>query len=168
MIDHAFAASALAQKCLKPDYSEKDLAAMWRKLHSIHKTCTSITKEGTTSFSLADVAPTLSAARNMTVSVPGKPLSLLQLLLHDARPSTSYYGSGTYVRHGGDPVHIVEVNRVVEVLSSKQRPRKFTMRGSDGKTYRFLLKAREDLRMDERCGQLVLLLFPICKLWPRH
>ena len=42
----------------------------------------------------------------------------------------------------------------VEVISSKQRPRKITMIGSDGKKYRFLLKGHEDLRQDERVMQL--------------
>ncbi|XP_052626570.1 serine/threonine-protein kinase TOR isoform X1 [Lactuca sativa] len=40
------------------------------------------------------------------------------------------------------------------VITSKQRPRKLTIHGSDGKDYAFLLKGHEDLRQDERVMQL--------------
>uniref|UniRef100_A0A0D9WFJ7 Serine/threonine-protein kinase TOR n=1 Tax=Leersia perrieri TaxID=77586 RepID=A0A0D9WFJ7_9ORYZ len=40
------------------------------------------------------------------------------------------------------------------VITSKQRPRKLTMHGSDGNDYAFLLKGHEDLRQDERVMQL--------------
>lgn len=42
----------------------------------------------------------------------------------------------------------------VDVISSKQRPRRITITGSDGANYRFLLKGHEDLRQDERVMQL--------------
>ncbi|KAK6136952.1 hypothetical protein DH2020_029313 [Rehmannia glutinosa] len=40
------------------------------------------------------------------------------------------------------------------VITSKQRPRKLTINGSDGEEYAFLLKGHEDLRQDERVMQL--------------
>ncbi len=40
------------------------------------------------------------------------------------------------------------------VISSKQRPRKLVIRGSDGTDHLFLLKGHEDLRQDERVMQL--------------
>lgn len=46
------------------------------------------------------------------------------------------------------------------VITSKQRPRKLTIHGSDGQDYAFLLKGHEDLRQDERVMQvLTVLLF---------
>lgn len=42
----------------------------------------------------------------------------------------------------------------MEVITSKQRPRRITLRGSDGQDYVFLLKGHEDLRQDERVMQL--------------
>ena len=42
----------------------------------------------------------------------------------------------------------------LKVIESKQRPRKLTIRGSDGNDYAFLLKGHEDLRQDERVMQL--------------
>ena len=42
----------------------------------------------------------------------------------------------------------------MHVITSKQRPRKLTVLGSDGRDYMFLLKGHEDLRQDERVMQL--------------
>lgn len=47
------------------------------------------------------------------------------------------------------------------IITSKQRPRKLTIHGSDGEDYAFLLKGHEDLRQDERVMQVRV----IC-LWP--
>ena len=38
----------------------------------------------------------------------------------------------------------------LNVITSKQRPRRLSLRGSDGKQYAYLLKGNEDPRMDER------------------
>lgn len=40
------------------------------------------------------------------------------------------------------------------MIPSKQRPRKISMQGEDGRDYAFLLKGHEDLRQDERVMQL--------------
>ncbi|KAH0574663.1 Kinase, PIKK [Spironucleus salmonicida] len=42
----------------------------------------------------------------------------------------------------------------MNVMRSKQRPRKMALVGSDGEIYAYLLKGREDLRLDERVMQL--------------
>ena len=39
------------------------------------------------------------------------------------------------------------------MITSKQRPRQTSMKGTDGKEYMFLLKGHEDLRQDERVMQ---------------
>ena len=44
--------------------------------------------------------------------------------------------------------------RRLKVIESKQRPRKLSIVGSDGKVYTFLLKGHEDLRQDKRVMQL--------------
>ncbi|CEF67456.1 Target of rapamycin [Strongyloides ratti] len=62
---------------------------------------------------------------------------------------------GTYNPYSSkDPVMIKEVKRFANVISSKQRPRKVIMIGSDGEEYCFLLKGHEDPRQDERVMQL--------------
>ena len=60
---------------------------------------------------------------------------------------------GTY-RADRAQVCITSVEPLLEVLPSKQRPRKLTMKGSDGNNYEFLLKGKEDIRLDERVMQL--------------
>ncbi len=60
---------------------------------------------------------------------------------------------GTY-KISGSGVRIKRFLPIVHLIPSKQRPRKFIMKGEDGKDYCFLLKGREDLRQDERVMQL--------------
>jgi FKBP12-rapamycin complex-associated protein len=79
---------------------------------------------------LSQCSPALSNARNLELGVPG-----------------SYRVDGSYVK-------IQQFIPSVDVITSKQRPRKITLRGSDGNDYVFLLKGHEDLRQDERVMQL--------------
>jgi FKBP12-rapamycin complex-associated protein len=55
---------------------------------------------------------------------------------------------------GHPVVAIHRVKPLLPVISSKQKPRKCTMIGSDGREYTYLLKGHEDLRQDERVMQL--------------
>ena len=66
---------------------------------------------------------------------------------------------GTY--HSENTQNIVRIARFhpsLKVLESKQRPRRLSIIGSDGKSYGFLLKGHEDLRQDERVMQLFSLI----------
>eukprot|EP00884_Botryococcus_braunii_P019425 jgi/Botrbrau1/6166/Bobra.0344s0007.1 len=76
------------------------------------------------------VAPALIRAQSLELAVPG-----------------------TYI--AGEPlVTISSFNPQLNVISSKQRPRKLSIQGNDGLDYQFLLKGHEDLRQDERVMQL--------------
>ena len=60
---------------------------------------------------------------------------------------------GTY--HVGKPVvRIQSFDPVATVISSKQRPRKLALRGTDGQKYEYVVKGHEDIRQDERVMQL--------------
>jgi FKBP12-rapamycin complex-associated protein len=83
-----------------------------------------------TSLDLQYVSPALLGARNLELAVPG-----------------------TY-RVNSAGVRIAFFHPAVQVISSKQRPRKVTIQGEDGQDYLFLLKGHEDLRQDERVMQL--------------
>ncbi|KAL3924907.1 MAG: hypothetical protein SGILL_000756 [Bacillariaceae sp.] len=83
-----------------------------------------------TRLELSDCSPALSKARGLELGIPG-----------------SYRVDGTFVK-------IEKFVQNVQVITSKQRPRKITLQGSDGKNYVFLLKGHEDLRQDERVMQL--------------
>lgn len=60
---------------------------------------------------------------------------------------------GSYVA-GRPIVRIRGFHPLLTVFSSKQRPRKMTISGSNGEDFNFLLKGHEDLRQDERVMQL--------------
>ncbi|OQV15683.1 Target of rapamycin [Hypsibius exemplaris] len=83
-----------------------------------------------TSLELQYVSPRLMGCRDLELAVPGT------------------YDPGHPV------VRIAEVQGQVQVITSKQRPRKICIKGSNGKDYTFLLKGHEDLRQDERVMQL--------------
>nr|UIB01653.1 serine/threonine-protein kinase mTOR [Propylea japonica] len=83
-----------------------------------------------TSLELQYVSPNLQDFKNLELAVPGS------------------YSPGQPI------IRIQYIHRSLEVITSKQRPRKLRIRGSDGKDYMFLLKGHEDLRQDERVMQL--------------
>eukprot|EP00760_Papus_ankaliazontas_P021688 PhM_4_TR18722/c0_g1_i1/m.11763/K07203/MTOR, FRAP, TOR; serine/threonine-protein kinase mTOR len=61
----------------------------------------------------------------------------------------------TKLRVPGTRVRLHSVKDEVEVIQSKQRPRKVCFVGEDGVMYNFLLKGNEDLRQDERVQELL-------------
>ena len=73
----------------------------------------------------------------------------LRLSLARADPQST----GTY-QSGRPVIKIASFAPKLSVISSKQRPRRLSMKGSDGVDYQFLLKGHEDLRQDERVMQL--------------
>ena len=83
-----------------------------------------------TTLELSHCSPALLQAHNLELGVPG-----------------SYRVDGSFVK-------IERFYPSVQVITSKQRPRKIVLRGGDGKDYVFLLKGHEDLRQDERVMQL--------------
>lgn len=106
-----------------------DLNQAWDVYYQVFK---KIAKQiqGITTLDLQYVSPKLKEARDLDLAVPGT------------------YQSGKPV------VRIASFDPMSNVLQSKQRPRKLTLRGSDGVTYTFLLKGHEDIRQDERVMQL--------------
>ena len=60
---------------------------------------------------------------------------------------------GTYISET-EVIKIESFVPTLSVMTSKQRPRKLNIKGSDGIEYKFLLKGHEDLRQDERVMQL--------------
>nr|QCD64088.1 target of rapamycin [Botrytis cinerea] len=79
---------------------------------------------------LAYVSPKLLNAHDLELAVPGT------------------YQSGKRI------ISIVNFDSNFSVISSKQRPRKLSLKGSDGVAYVFCLKGHEDIRQDERVMQL--------------
>ncbi|KAM0787611.1 hypothetical protein ACM66B_003678 [Microbotryomycetes sp. NB124-2] len=83
-----------------------------------------------TLLELQYVSPKLLAVKDLDLAVPGT------------------YTTGKRI------IRIASFGPTSEVFTSKQRPRKLRIVGSDGIDYIFLLKGHEDLRQDERVMQL--------------
>ncbi|KAF7362629.1 Serine/threonine-protein kinase TOR [Mycena venus] len=83
-----------------------------------------------TALDLQYVSPELLNVRNLDLAVPG-----------------------TY-QSGREVIYIASFAPKLTVISSKQRPRRMALKGSDGRDYQYLLKGHEDLRQDERVMQL--------------
>lgn len=83
-----------------------------------------------TTLELKYVSPKLLAARDLELSVPGQ------------------------YRSGAPIIRIQSFIPTLNIITSKQRPRRLSIKGSDGKEYQYLLKGHEDLRQDERVMQL--------------
>ncbi|KAJ3083065.1 phosphatidylinositol kinase- protein kinase tor1 [Rhizoclosmatium hyalinum] len=83
-----------------------------------------------TTLELQYVSPKLLAAKNLELAVPGT------------------YKSGEPV------VRIESFFPILTVITSKQRPRRLSIKGNNGVEFQYLLKGHEDLRQDERVMQL--------------
>ncbi len=69
---------------------------------------------------------------------------------------------GSYKPHQS-VVTIAKFQSQLHVFQTKQRPRKLALMGSNGTKYSYLLKSREDLRLDERVMQLIRLVNTLLK-----
>ncbi|CAI4230041.1 unnamed protein product [Auanema sp. JU1783] len=109
--------------------NQKELSQAWEIYCQIFKRIAGQIRQ-LSSLDLNYVSPHLMRAKNLELAVPGT------------------YDPNTPV------INIASVGTHLTIISSKQRPRKMTMRGSNGLEYAFLLKGREDPRQDERVMQL--------------
>ncbi|KAI8620292.1 armadillo-type protein [Chytriomyces sp. MP71] len=83
-----------------------------------------------TTLELQYVSPKLLAAKDLELAIPG-----------------------TY--KSGEPIVTIEsFVPILTVITSKQRPRRLSIKGNNGTEFQFLLKGHEDLRQDERVMQL--------------
>ncbi|KAE9041787.1 Serine/threonine-protein kinase [Phytophthora rubi] len=117
------------QRFLSNRRNESDLNRAWDLYYHVFRRINKQLPQITT-LELQVVSPNLLSARNLQLAVPG-----------------------TY-RAGHALVKIGSFLPTVAVITSKQRPRRITIVGSNGLEYMFLLKGHEDLRQDERVTQL--------------
>lgn len=107
----------------------KDLTQAWDLYYHVFRRISKQLPQ-LTSLELQLVSPKLLACENLELAVPGTYEPNLPIIC---------------IKH---------VQKSLQVITSKQRPRKLSIFGSDGKEYQFLLKGHEDLRQDERVMQL--------------
>lgn len=117
--------------CMKYKRTGKDaeLTQAWDLYYHVFKRLDTQLHSLTT-LDLQSASPALLECRGLELAVPG-----------------------TY-RADSPVVTIASFAPQLAIITSKQRPRKLTIHGSDGEDYAFLLKGHEDLRQDERVMQL--------------
>lgn len=125
------AASLIRDAVMLPRDQAAQMEDAWGKFRSIVERLDKQI-QSMSSLALQVVSPTLvRSGRNLLVAVPGQ-----------------------YREHGEYP-RIASFHSTLKVMSSKQHPRRISIYGNDGVTYKFLLKGHEDLRLDERVMQLL-------------
>jgi len=107
----------------------KDLTQAWDLYYHVFRRISKQLPQ-LTSLELQYVSPKLLSCSDLELAVPG-----------------------TYEPHK-PIVQIKQVSTTLNVITSKQRPRKLSITGSNEQEYMFLLKGHEDLRQDERVMQL--------------
>ncbi|CCW67176.1 unnamed protein product [Phytomonas sp. Hart1] len=113
----------------KAELNERSLDKAWTYLKQAYTQLSKILCERR--LYMNDISPTLDNIRDSIVAVPGT------------------------FSHGSSLVTIQKFRNYISVMPSKQKPRRFGIDASDGKTYYFLLKGHEDMRQDERVMQFI-------------
>lgn len=129
-----------------PPAGAASLSDCWRPLDAIAASLANHQKKSVTV--LADVSPLLAAVTSSEAPMPGL----------EVDPTVSSNSAG-----GGDIagnvlpmiVTVAAFDEQVFILSTKTKPKKLSLVGSDGQRYTYLLKGREDLRLDARIMQLL-------------
>lgn len=106
-----------------------DLSQAWDLYYQVFKRITKQLPQ-LTNLELQYVSPKLKQISDLSLALPG-----------------------TY-QSGKEVIRIMSFDPVSTVIQSKQRPRKLTLRGSDGLNHTYVLKGHEDMRQDERVMQL--------------
>lgn len=125
-----------------PPASAAALGDVWRPFDNIAASLASHQRKS--SVSLSEVAPQLSLLSSSDVPMPG----------FEKQVATSESDGGLTATLRGI-VTIASFSEEVSILSTKTKPKKLVILGSDGKKYTYLLKGREDLRLDARIMQLL-------------
>lgn len=125
-----------------PPASIAALGDVWRPFESIAASLASYQRKS--SISLGEVAPQLALLSSSDVPMPGLEK---QITISDSEGGLNNTLRGI--------VRIASFSEQVSILSTKTKPKKLVILGSDGEKYAYLLKGREDLRLDARIMQLL-------------
>ncbi|GMH23554.1 hypothetical protein Nepgr_025397 [Nepenthes gracilis] len=125
-----------------PPESAAALGDVWRPFDSIAASLASYQKKS--SVSMEEVAPQLAHLSSSDVPMPG----------YEKQVMLSKFDGGTTTTSEGI-VTIASFSDQVAILPTKTKPKKLIMLGSNGEMYTYLLKGREDLRLDARIMQLL-------------
>ncbi|BBN09596.1 serine/threonine-protein kinase SMG1 [Marchantia polymorpha subsp. ruderalis] len=136
-----------------PPAGSASLGDAWRVLDTIAASFGNHQKKSSTL--LSDISPRLAALRSSDAPMPGLEVRTSGF---ESGPSDNLPGglgsTNPAVSHSG-MVTITAFDEQVAILATKTKPKKLSMLGSDGERYTYLLKGREDLRLDARIMQLL-------------
>jgi serine/threonine-protein kinase SMG1 len=122
-----------------PPGSPIALGEIWHPFDSI--VASLATHQRKSCILLSEIAPQLALLSTSEIPMPG-----FEKQIHSSE--SSFAGN-----HG--TVTVSSFCKEVTILSTKTRPKKLVLQGSDGQRYTYLLKGREDLRLDSRIMQLL-------------
>ncbi|KAK6946177.1 Serine/threonine-protein kinase SMG1 [Dillenia turbinata] len=125
-----------------PPASAASLGEVWRPFENIAASLASYQRKS--SISLGEVAPALARLSQSDVPMPGL-----------EKQFTVSVSEGGLTSSLEGIVTIVSYSEQVAILPTKTKPKKLVIQGSDGQNYTYLLKGREDLRLDARIMQLL-------------
>ncbi|CAL9022136.1 unnamed protein product [Prunus brigantina] len=125
-----------------PPASAAALGDAWRPFDNIAASLGSYQRK--LSIPLREVAPQLALLSSSDVPMPGL----------EKQDTVSEADRGLSANLQGI-VTIASFSEEVAIISTKTKPKKLVILGSDGQKYTYLLKGREDLRLDARIMQLL-------------
>lgn len=125
-----------------PPASTAAIGDVWRSFDNIAASLAAYQRKS--SVSLQEVAPQLACLSSSDVPMPGLEKQVV-LSESDKGLATTSQGITT----------IASFSEQLAILPTKTKPKKLVMLGSDGEKYTYLLKGREDLRLDARIMQLL-------------
>ncbi|GJN23385.1 hypothetical protein PR202_gb11029 [Eleusine coracana subsp. coracana] len=123
-----------------PPGSPTALGEIWRPFDLI-AAASLATHQRKSRILLSEIAPQLAVLSTSDIPMPG-----FEKQIH----SSDSCFAGNH-----DAVTISSFYKEVTILSTKTRPKKLILQGSNGQRYTYLLKGREDLRLDSRIMQLL-------------
>lgn len=123
-----------------PPGSPAALGEIWRPFDSIAASLA--THQRKSCILLSEIAPQLAALSISDIPMPGFEKQIL-----DSSESSFAGNHGT--------ITVSSFCKDITILSTKTKPKKLVLQGSDGQKYTYLLKGREDLRLDSRIMQLL-------------
>lgn len=114
-----------------PPISASALENVWKPFDDIAALLATYQRKS--SISLAEVAPKLAFLSSSSIPMPGFEKQIDE----------------------GTIVTVASFSNQIDILPTKTKPKKLVIVGSNGQSYTYLLKGREDLRLDARIMQLL-------------
>lgn len=118
------------------------LGDVWRPFEIIAASLSSYQRKSSISF--GEVAPQLASLMHSNAPMPG-----LEKTIMISEPESDLDNKRQEI------VTIASFSEELAILPTKTKPKKLVIVGSDGLKYTYLLKGREDLRLDARIMQLL-------------